>query len=135
MIHPQAYHWVLLLCCVAIGLIGGIHNLVEGVDYEDCNSRFHHLARVTNFLISSGEVVFSALILLRQFWGIDGLIFCFCLSIVYHLFVLRPAPEAHAVWKWFGASRVMKLWGVFIFIILGVPILLLIWLRPIFTVN
>ena len=135
MTQPQVYHWVLLLCCVAIGLVGGIHDLVEPVEREDCNSRFYHIARIANPLLSSGEVIFSVLILLRQFWAIDGLILCFGLSLVYNLFILRPAPETHPIVKWFGASKILKLWGVFIYFVLGIPIMILLWLRPIFTIH
>jgi|GEM_PF-4549884 len=130
MIHPQFYHWVWLLLCTAYGLFLGIHDLVERREADE--TRFYYITRIVDPLIASGLVGFSALIVLRQFWAIDGLILFFALSMIHHLLILRPAPESHPVVKWFGASRTMRLWRVFIMFVLGVPIGLLIWLRQIF---
>jgi ABC-type phosphate transport system permease subunit len=130
MIHPQVYHWGWLLLCTALGCFVGIHDLVERREPGD--TRSYRITRIVDPLIASGLVVFSVLIILRQFWAIDGLILFFALSMAYHLFILRPVPEAHPVAKWFGAARIMKLWLVFMMFVLGVPIGLLIWLRPMF---
>lgn len=133
--QPEAYHWIILLCCVTVGLIQGAYDLIHRVDEEDCEGRFYHIARITRFPLSLGTVVFAVLIPLRQFWAIDGLIVCFIISIFLHLFILRPAPKGHPIVKWLGTGRVMNLWGAFIFFALGVPTLLLIWLRQVFTTN
>jgi hypothetical protein len=130
MIQPQLYHWVWLLLCTASGLFLGIHDLLERREADE--TRFYYITRIVDPLIASGLVVFSALIVFRQFWAIDGLILFFALSMIYDLLILRPVPERHPVTKWFGASRIMKLWTFFMIFALGVPIGLLIWLRPIF---
>jgi hypothetical protein len=111
MTHPQVYHWVWLILCIAIGIFGGVHDLVEGVDPED--ARFYHIARIVNPLLALGLVMFSILIALRQFWAIDALVGCFVLSITYHLLILRPVSEGNPVVKRLGASRTMRLWTIF----------------------
>lgn len=130
MIQLQLYHWVWLLLCAAYGLFLGIHDL--GKRREPDETRFYHISRIVDPLIALGLVVFSTLIVLRQFWTIDGLILFFALGMTNHLLILRPTPEAHPIVKWFGASRIMRLWTVFVMFALGIPIGVLIWLRPIF---
>jgi hypothetical protein len=130
MIQPQFYHWVWLLLCAAYACFVGVYDLVEGKDSDV--TRSYRISRIVDPLISLGLVVFSVLIVLRQFWAIDGLILFFTLSMTYHLLVLRPTPEVHPIVKRFGGSRIMRLWTVFMTFALGVPIGLLLWLRPIF---
>ena len=85
-----------------------------------------------NSEVPLGLAASSVLITLRQFWAMDGLILCFTLSLTEKLLMIRPVSEAHPVVKQFGASPFMRPWTIFMMFILGIPICLLIWLRPVF---
>jgi hypothetical protein len=131
MIYPQPYHWILLLACIAFALFISIHDFIEGFDPK------RGFVRILTVFNRVGLIVFSAMTLLRQYWAIDGLIFCFILLLAENLFSLDwiEESEARPVVKWFGLSKFMKLWGVFVAFFIGVPIVILIWLRHIFSAH
>jgi hypothetical protein len=128
--HPKLYHLIVLLCCAAIGLIQGIHDLI----HHPLNSRLHsRLERNVERLLAMGFLFFCALILLQPVWAIDGLIFCFAISIIDCLSTIPS--EFNLLAKRLKLSTLKMLWTVFVLLVQGVPIGLLIWLRHIFTAN
>jgi hypothetical protein len=131
MIHPQPYHWILLLSCIALALFLGVRGLTDGFD------SMRGFVRIVAIFDRVGLIVFSAMTLLRQFWAIDGLIFCFFLFLAENLLSLDwiEEPEVRPAVKWFGLSKFMKLWGIFVTFVIGVPIVSLIWLRHIFIAH
>jgi hypothetical protein len=128
MLQPKPYHLIVLMCCIGVGMVSGILNLIYG---SEPTSRFYHLGRYIVYLLGVGLIIFSALLLLRQFWAIDGLIVFFAFSAIESLLTFRP--EAQPLAKRIGTSRVLIFWIAFVSVVQGTPLALLIWLRPEFT--
>jgi hypothetical protein len=128
MTHPKLYHLVLLLCCAAIGLILGIYDPPSGRAADSSA-----LERAIDRLLSVGFVVFSVLIILRQFWAIDGLIICFAVSIIDCLLFFHP--ELFPLTRRVAVFKVRIFWSVFVLLCQGTLIALLICLRFVFTTT
>jgi len=128
MIHPTFFHWILLLGCALVAFIAGNLNIIHGAAPD---SRFYAIDRIVVWLLGVGLVIFSALIFLRQVWAIDELILCYALSIIEVLVTSRP--ETQALTKKIGLFKYLIFWILFMVIFFGIPMVLLIWLRTIFS--
>ena len=130
MIHANHYHWILLATCALVSFIGGGIFLFDKQE----SGRFSFPGeRVVARLLHLGLMIFSASVFLRQDWAFYGLICCLALEMVSGLLAFRPEwmPAAkQAGWT----NPAVYLFGAVIFgVLFGTPMLLLIWLRPIFT--
>ena len=128
MIPPESYQWFLLAYCALVAFIVGSLDFLGGASSD---SRFYPVDRIVVRLLGVGLMIFSVLIFLRLSWAFYGLIICFALSIVESLLTFRP--EVQPVAKRLPASTILKVWIVFQLLIFGVPIVFLMWLRPLFT--
>jgi hypothetical protein len=126
-VHPALYHWILLLYCALVASFMGILALTGGAAPD---SRFYAIDRVVVRLQGAGLVIFSVLIFLRQNWTFYGLTSCCVISIVESLVTVRPdATSTNYVQRHFSA------WVAFLLLVFGIPVSILIWLRPIFTAD
>lgn len=127
MIHPQAYHWILLTYCLIVAFVYGVFGIIKG---SSPDSRFYPVDKITVKLIGAGLLTFSALIFLWESWVFYGLVCCFTLSIFDELLTIRT--ESLIITKYIGASKAYAFWTVFVLLTQGVPAVLLLSLRPIF---
>jgi hypothetical protein len=129
MTQPTPFQLIVLLCCAASGLIIGFYGLVKPLP----SSQSHPLKRIAGQLLDVGFMVFSILILSRRAWAFDGLIFCFALAILDSWLTFHS--EDFPITKRVAVAKVRMCWTVFASLCLGIPTVLLIWLRPILTAK
>jgi hypothetical protein len=91
--------------------------------------------RAIEVLVSIGMMIFSVCIFLRQSWAFYGLICSLFLVLVDCLFTFRLTEDLRPLLRDWGAAKVTKLYAIFVFLVLGFPIVLLIWLRPFIAVR
>jgi hypothetical protein len=126
-VHLALYHWVLLVYCILVAFIHGMVCIIGG---SSPDSRFYAIDRIVVRVLGVGSVVFAVLVFLRESWAFYGLVCCLTFSLIDELIPFRQDVAASNL-----AARFPFAYMVFVTLILGVPIALLLWLRPVFTTN
>ena len=121
------------MCCAVVVCIEGLLDVIYGASPK---SRFYAVDKVVTPILGVCLVVLSALIFVRRSWAFYGLISCLAIQVISNLLTARL--EAESALRGLERENLFRVWSIFLIVLVisnVVPIILLLWLHPIFVTE